>query len=69
MSSLTAACASSPQILKVTKQSALRGTVTDSIFYHLMRQSDVGIAHDAIVNGEDLGDDEDEDDEVSSCQL
>ncbi|XP_043215038.1 ribosomal RNA processing protein 1 homolog A-like [Amphibalanus amphitrite] len=49
------------QVLKVTKQSALRGTITDSVFYHLMRQSDVGIAHDAIVNGETLGDDSDDD--------
>ena len=42
------------QVLKESRQSALRRTVTDSVFYSLMRQSDAGIAHEALLNGEHL---------------
>ena len=48
-------------MLKVSKQSALRRTVTDRVFYSLMRQSDVGIAHEALLNGEQLSSDSEDD--------
>ncbi|XP_037086051.1 ribosomal RNA processing protein 1 homolog A-like isoform X2 [Pollicipes pollicipes] len=54
------------EVLKVSRDRVLRTTVTNSIFYHLMRQSDVGIAHEAQISRAAAGLDSDDDEEEAS---
>ena len=47
----------------MSRESVLRRTITDSIFYQLMRQSDLGVATEAAQRGE-AGEEEEEDSEL-----